>query len=300
MSRTGVVMQEFSIKDLESLTGIKAHTIRIWEQRYNLLSPARTDTNIRFYTGEDLKKLLNVSLLQKNGVKISKIAEMTTGQIAGKLAQLNGSADRSDHYLSMLKAAMMEYDEHTFREVCDGYMRDHTFEELFSDIFLPFLSEIGFLWQTNTICPAQEHFVSNLIRQFIFQQVHSLPLQINEASKNIVLFLPENEIHEISLLMIHYILRSRGHRTVFLGISVPLDDLIQIAEKLDNSVFISLFVTCPSEKDLPKYLDALHDMATKFNATVHLSGNLLAGMTFPHPQTISIHGNARQLLDAIA
>lgn len=292
-------MNEFSIKDLESLTGIKAHTIRIWEQRYNLLSPARTGTNIRFYSGEDLKKLLNVSLLQKNGVKISKIADLTSAQIANKLAELNGSADRSDHYVSLLKLAMMEYDEEAFRELCDTYLKTHDFESLFSELFIPFLYEIGFLWQTGTVCPAQEHFVSNLIRQFIFHNVHSLPFLPKPDGKNIILFLPDQEIHEISLLMFHYIFRKRGHRTVFLGISVPMEDLIQVAEKVPNPVFVSLFVTNPVDKEVPKYLQNLNDAFSSTDAVFHLSGYMLKGSTSPNPKSIVIHNSAQEILSSI-
>jgi MerR family transcriptional regulator, light-induced transcriptional regulator len=292
-------MKEFSIKDLESLTGIKAHTIRIWEQRYKLLTPARTGSNIRTYSGEDLKRLLNISLLNKNGVKISKIATMSAVQIADQLHRLNGATDRTHHYLSILKVAMMEYDEAAFRSVCEEYLKSHDFESLFSDVFLPFLNEIGYLWQTDTICPAQEHFVSNLIRQTIFVRTHNLPFIPAEYGKNIVLYLPENEIHEISLLMVNYIFRKRGHRTIFLGISVPIEDLLNVAEKLESPHFVSFFVTQPSKPNLPKYFKDLSEMFAESDAVFHLSGANLNGFESPDSNRFRIYPSVVDLISLV-
>ena len=198
-------MQEFSIKDLEHFTGIKAHTIRAWEQRYTLLNPRRTSTNIRFYTSEDLKLLLNVSLLNQHGHKISKIASMGEPEIRAAIRALGAAVTSEDHWLGMLKISMLNFDEQLFRSVSKTYEAQCGLSDLMLKLYLPFMGQIGMLWLTSAICPAHEHFVSNLIRQRLFRAVDDLPPVDAEYDDDVfALFLPEREIHDISLLMVHF------------------------------------------------------------------------------------------------
>ena len=167
-------MQEFSIKDLEHFTGIKAHTIRAWEQRYSLLNPRRTSTNIRFYTSDDLKLLLNVSLLNQNGHKISHIASMEETEMRHALQDLDAVKNKEEHWLGMLKISMLNFDEQLFRSVSSTFEQQHGLSDLLLKLYLPFMGQIGMLWLTSAICPAHEHFVSNLIRQRLYRAVDEL------------------------------------------------------------------------------------------------------------------------------
>ena len=194
-------VQEFSIKDLEHFTGIKAHTIRAWEQRYKLLEPRRTSTNIRFYTSEDLKLLLNVSLLNQNGHKISHIAAMGDGQILTALQELEVGANKEEHWLGMLKISMLNFDEQLFRSVSKTFEDEHGLSALMLKLYLPFMGQIGMLWLTSAICPAHEHFVSNLIRQRLYRAVDEIePTPPGYNGRLFAMFLPEREIHDISFV----------------------------------------------------------------------------------------------------
>ena len=231
-------MQEFSISDLEAFTGVKAHTIRIWEQRYGLLNPHRTDTNIRVYSDRDLKKLINVSMLNRLGFKISRIVAMTDDEIQQILVKSHERDSGEQHLLNMLKIAMLNFDSELFTQVCEHYIHTHSMDELLEEVFVPFLQELGILWQTSAICPAHEHFVSNLFRQHLSNAIQSVDEPLS-GETNYVLFLPPGELHELALMMVHYQLRRKGCRTVYLGQSVPLEDLGQVFMRVRNCVFVS-------------------------------------------------------------
>lgn len=292
--------QEFTIKELESFTGVKAHTIRIWEQRYGLLAPDRTDTNIRRYNDRDLKKLLNISLLNSLGYKISAISKMSDNDIATEIAKHNAVNPGDTHRMNSLKVAMLNYDEMLFDEIVDGHIEKYGLELTFKDVLLPFLNEIGLLWQTDAICPAHEHFISNLVRTKLLHHVSLLkPKSAEGSERTFVLFLPDLEIHELSLIMINYLLRVSGFRTIFLGISVPADDLKQIYNRIGAVEFISIFTTHPPMVLLSDYLKKL---AAEFEDTpchFHLSGYLLKGVKSPDSRTLSIYPDLAKLLEAI-
>lgn len=248
------IKNSFSIKDLENLSGIKAHTIRIWEKRYNLLEPERTDTNIRTYNVENLQKLLNISYLNNNGYKISKLARLGKDDLSNIINNISAMDSKYGQAINAFKLSMLNFDQKLFQSTYDNLIQDITFEEIFYDVFIPLLSEIGLLWQTDTITPAQEHFLSTLIRQKIILNTEIAQTEVSEIStKTFVLFLPENEIHELGLMFIHYKLISLGCTSIFLGPSVPIDNLKDILEFYDDVIFISYFTIKPDKENLQDY-----------------------------------------------
>lgn len=245
----------FSIKDLENLTGIKAHTIRIWEKRYELLEPERTDTNIRFYNLSHLQKLLNISFLNNNGLKISKIASLKTSEIHDQVRELASKGHVKNHAINTLKLAMLDFDQDLFYETYNGLIKSKSFRDICYEVFIPFLSEIGMLWQTDTITPAHEHFISSLIKQKILVNTELIQSKNKIEHKNaFVLFLPDNEIHEIGLLFVNYELVAKGQRSIFLGPSVPITSLTDVLAYYEQVTFISYFTVRPSKAELSNYL----------------------------------------------
>lgn len=261
------IQVNFSIKDLENLTGIKAHTIRIWEKRYNLLSPNRSETNIRNYSLTSLQKLLNISYLNNNGLKVSKIANLKEEEIPIKVREIASRAKVEDHAINALKMAMLNFDQVLFYSTYNNLLENKTFSEIFYTVFLPLLNEIGLLWQTNTITPAHEHFLSIHIKQKILLNIERLQsLEPKPKSKTFILFLPDNEIHDIGLLFINYQLRSKGYHTIFLGESVPMESLNDLLDFFDDITFISYFTVYPEEQNVFSYID-------KFSKTLLNNGN---------------------------
>ena len=269
------IAQQFSIKDLEHFTGVKSHTIRAWEQRYSLLIPKRTATNIRYYSGDDLKKLLNVSYLLEHGMKISKIADLSEQALLNLVQETQIEEGGLSAVFSQLKMSMLNYDEPLFRQVVDEYAGEYGLEATVLNVFLPFLSQIGVLWLTNSICPAQEHFISHLMRQELHAAISRVHYEPNQELPVVILYLPEREIHDISLLFIHYLCRARNLRSIFLGASVPFSDLITAAEQFPNARFVSYCTTHPSSAEAEDYVEFVNaefgDSENKF---------LLAGKVF--------------------
>ncbi len=216
-------MAIYSIRDLEKLTGIKAHTIRIWEQRYGLVTPARTDTNIRYYTDENLRHLFNVALLNKNGLKISKLAQMTPEEIAAKGAAIAQNNPNPNSQIDALTLAMIDLNEAAFEQVFVEYVGIHKFESAMLELVYPFLDKLRLLWLTNSISPAHEKFVGQIIRRKLMCAVdQAVP---KPDSPVFLLYSPEGEMQELTLLFIQYLLRSRGMRVAYLGANVAVGDL---------------------------------------------------------------------------
>ncbi len=222
-------MGQYSIKELEQLSGIKAHTIRIWEKRYNLIDPSRTSTNIRFYSDDDLKKIINVSLLNNNGIKISKIADMSLDDISKKVMDISEVLHDASIHIDQMVVAMIDMEEEMFEKIMNNLILHFGFEKMITDIVYPFLEKIGVLWLTHNITPAQEHFITNLIRQKIIVAIDGLPIP-SKSAKKILLFLPAGEMHEMGLLFYHYLTRKAGYRTYYLGQNVPHEDLKKIVQ----------------------------------------------------------------------
>ena len=217
-------MNAFTIKDIENLSGVKAHTIRIWEQRYDFLKPQRTDTNIRYYSNEELKIILNIALLNKFGYKISHINKMDVEEMHQKLNTLSYYQAQQERRINELICLMVDLEVESFEELLDKQIREKGIEKIISEIIFPFLERIGILWVTNNINPAQEHLVTNLIRQKIIVGIETSVSQI-KSNKVALLFLPEGEYHELGLLYVYYLLKKNGVKVLYLGADVPAADL---------------------------------------------------------------------------
>lgn len=272
------IAQQFSIKDLEHFTGIKSHTIRAWEQRYSLLTPKRTATNIRYYSGDDLKKLLNVGYLIEHGGKISKVAQLSDEALVDRVRDMQMEEGGLSAVFSQMKLSMLNYDEVLFREIVDEYTAQHGLDRTVLDVFLPFLSQIGVLWLTNTICPAQEHFISHLMRQELHAAVSNATIPVREDHPPLVLYLPEREIHDISLLFIHYLCRLKGLKSIFLGASVPFSDLIAVADQFPNAVFVSYCTTHPSSSEAGAYVELIDSEFVDTQNRFVLGGKVFEGV----------------------
>jgi len=255
------VKNSFSIKNLEHISGIKAHTIRIWEKRYNLLSPERTDTNIRRYSLDSLRKLLNITLLYKNGFKISKIANLEPKNIPFLVREIALENSSEKISINSLKLAMVNFDVEMFDRKYEALSENYSFEHVFFKIFVPLMSELGILWQTGAICPSHEHFITSLIKQKIHVQTEKIPNKnINEQSSvKFVLFLPENEIHELSILFLNYLVLSKGYQTIFLGQSIPLKSLKTLLPHNDFLHFVTYITVQPSRNDLHKFVISFNE-----------------------------------------
>ncbi|OAD45040.1 MerR family transcriptional regulator [Polaribacter atrinae] len=263
---------DFTIKDLENISGIKAHTIRIWEKRYNLLEPKRTETNIRFYSNENLQKLLNIVLLNNNDFKISKIAKMSDEELILQTRALAFAASLNDEAINSLKLSMFQFDKIMFNNVYHKLLEEKTFQEIFKDVFVPFLNDVGLLWQTDTLKPAHEHFISNLIVQKILINTEKLQFNIRNTTKTYVLFLPENEIHEIGLLYLNYELVLRGFHTVYLGQSLPLNNLDYFLESNNEICFITSLTIKPYDDKVEEYFREIEAMLGKSDKTFIATG----------------------------
>ncbi len=258
-----MVKTEFSIKDLENLSDVKAHTIRIWEKRYNLLEPKRTDTNIRRYDIESLKKLLNISYLYKAGHKISKLAEMNSLQIES-LIKKDSEAQTATYALETFKSAMLTFNSTQFDNILEDLLKKKSFREIYSRVFVPLLSNAGVLWQTGTVDACHEHFISERIKQtLILQSAKSKKEVAEKESPEFVLYLPSDELHEISLLYANYELISNGFPTLYLGANVPLESLKYVRKQKPLAIFVSYFTVQPESDNLKSYIENFKEIVGK-------------------------------------
>lgn len=263
----------FNIKDLENLSGIKAHTIRIWEKRYKVLQPMRTDTNIRVYDSEALQKLLNISTLNSFGYKISSIARMPKEKVPLLVRDVLANKGMANHVISSFKLAMMNFDTALFLNTYDSLLKDNTFRDIFHDYFLPLLREVGDLWQTGTITPAHEHFLSFLIKQKIVANIEKVQdKQGFKQGKTFVLYLPLNEIHELGLMFINYELLSHGYRTVYLGESVPVGCLTGLHDFFDNITFITHITVEPQMAEVNDYIEQMKNEVLTQGSMLYILG----------------------------
>jgi methanogenic corrinoid protein MtbC1 len=252
------VKNVFSIKDLENLSGIKAHTIRIWEKRYNVLEPMRTDTNIRFYDLAGLQKLLNITLLHNHGYKISKISKLPIDKISVMVREIINEKSVKHHAINSFKMAMINFDQTLFFNTFNNLLSEKSFREVFYEIFIPLMNEIGLLWQSDTISPAHEHFISYLIKQKLL--INTEKVQILEPTKTdkiFVLYLPENEIHELGLMYLNYEIILNGYKTIYLGESVPISSLKDIKRYFDSVVYVCYMTVEPLKENVNNYLKEL-------------------------------------------
>lgn len=253
------VKSNFSIKNLEHLSGIKAHTIRIWEKRYNLFEPERTDTNIRLYNLENLQKLLNVTLLYNNGYKISKIASLSQQEINENVHKLTINKNADDWSIGLFKLAMINFDQRLFTKTFNDLLEQFSFSEIFKNVFVPLMNELGVLWQTNSISPSHEHFITSLVKQKIHAMCEDLQQKsTRRTDRRFVLFLPDNEIHELGLLYLQYEVLNNGFQCVFLGQSVPIESLSNLIDIGEPITFISYFTIEPAQDKIETYLNTFN------------------------------------------
>lgn len=259
----------YTMSQVETLTGIKSHTLRVWERRYNLLNPKRTDTNIRYYSEQQLKKLLNINILLNNGFRISKVNELDENRFNQLVSEL--SANYSEKYedsINRLILCMLDLDEDSFNEVFRQNVMANGLLSTITNIIYPFLNQVGILWTTNKATPSQEHFISNLIRQKIITEIDNIKLIHKDAPK-IVLFLSENENHEIGLLLGYFIAKNLGWKVYYLGQNVPLDNIDEILDLSKAKVVFSVF-TAPKKE---QYFREFKEMANQRDALYLVSGN---------------------------
>jgi len=249
-------MNNFTIKDLENLSGIKAHTLRIWEQRYGFLKPERSFTNIRNYSNEELKQVLNISLLNKYGYKISKIDKMSSQEMGEKILSLTAVEAQQERIVNELIQKMIDLEMEEFDSILGTYILARGIERTVSNIIFPFLSRIGILWLTNHINPAQEHLVSNIIRQKLILGIEGTKA-VNAKNKSALLFLPEGELHELGLLFMHYLLKSRGINVIYLGANIPLKDVIYVARLKKPDFLHTHLTTAVQNFNLDKFLGSV-------------------------------------------
>jgi len=232
-------MDRYTIADLEKLTGIMAGTIRIWERRYRIIKPHRTDTNRRWYDDDDLKRIINISILNRHGLKISKIAELTGPQIAEQVALLTKDSTDSGTQINSLIVSMAEFNENAINETLLRSIIVRGFEETFENIVFPFLRRVGIMWHTGSVDIGAEHFVSNIFRKRLIAATDSLPSAVSNSGKRILLYLPENELHELGLLFYTFIVRKSGHEALYLGQSTPFNALADVAERWHPDILVT-------------------------------------------------------------
>ena len=259
------IKQNFSIKDLEHLSGIKAHTIRIWEKRYDILDPERTDTNIRTYNGENLQKLLNIAFLNGHGYKISRISKMHEEEINDLVRRISATSSEENRAKNSFKLAMMNFDDRLFQRTYNKLREKRNFREVFHDVFLPLLDEIGLLWQTDTIKPIHEHYIVELIKQKIYLNIAELKSEVPDShdEKLYVLFLPDNEIHDVGILYLNYELLNAGKNAIYLGPSLPLDNMDYLMKLHDNLIFVSYLTISPVNTNIQEFIQEFQDKICK-------------------------------------
>ena len=276
---------QYAIKDLERLSGIKAHTLRIWEQRYGILKPERTDTNIRYYTSDDLKHILNVSLLNSNGVKISKIAKLPADEIVKQAQSIFNNYNKESDQIDNLMLCMMDLNEAKFEKVISNCIIRFGFESTIEKILFPFMRQIGNLWQLGVVNPAQEHFISNLVRQKIIVATDGLFPESLTNPKTFLLYLPEHELHELGLLYCHFLIKAKGHKCLYIGQSVPLNDLFSVSDVIHPDVIVTVFTNPMPNNTTQAYIN---NLSVSFpNSTLMVSGRVF----FDPNETIELPKN---------
>ncbi|ACU05908.1 regulatory protein MerR [Pedobacter heparinus DSM 2366] len=252
-------VKKYSISDIESLIGIKAHTIRAWETRYNLVPPKRTPTNIRYYDEDDLKMLLNIVALNENGYKISRIAKLSRQQVSDLVRQLDSDWGNESIQLLNLSDATLKYDENEFSRILTGCIDEMGLVKTMDLVLFPFMKRVGMLWQTGTIDPSHEHFASSLIRDKIIVKIDKLEKPRKKKVLRFVLFLPEAEMHETGLLFARYLLKKCGHETLYLGSEIPYADIKKVISGYKPDYAFIVLTSLNLGKDLNKIIEKVMD-----------------------------------------
>lgn len=289
-------MNAFTIKDIETLSGIQAHTIRIWEQRYGFLKPQRTQTNIRHYNNEELKTILNVALLNRFGFRISRISKMSAEQMAQKILELTQVQAKHQHLINQILQHMIDMQLDEFDNVLTQMFANLGVEEAVIEVLFPFLERIGMLWIAGRINPAQEHFVSNLIRQKLLAATDNLPIPMSTSTK-VLLFLPEGELHEIGILFIQYLIKKNGLQNWYLGANVPASDIAFVANNKQPSYVYTHLTAVTQNFSLDKFISQLHEAVP--GIPIVISGPVVAGFSNTLPADVNILPSAKDILTFI-
>ena len=262
-------MQTYSIADLEKLSGIKSHTIRIWEKRYNIVSPERTDTNIRAYNDDQLKKILNISFLINNGLKISKIASLSLDELSTKVISLTSSTDSFEAQINDFVICSLQFDEPLFDKTYNSLRKNHTLSYIYENIFIPTLRRIGALWSSGELFPAQEHFLSNLIKQKFYHAIEEAETTIKRGKKA-YLFLPPWEDHDFALLYSNMVLKENGFDVVNVGKTISFESILQCVDKIKPDILFTTFIVGQKVTLLQKFCD---DLYSHSNTKLFFAGN---------------------------
>ena len=264
---------KYSIKDLERISGIKAHTLRIWEQRYEILNPERTSTNIRYYSSADLKRILNISLLNNNGYKISNIARLSDDVLLQEVEKFLNNYKKESDQVDSLVLCLMDMNEERFEKTINNSIVHFGFENTMEKIIFPFLRHLGNMWQVGMVSAAQEHYISNLIRQKLIVGIDKVIVPPNAAARIYLFFLPDSELHELGLLYTHYLAKTKGHKCVYLGQSVPLEDLVSISKTVKPHYLVTIFTAQMQDIEIRTFLTACNRQIP--DADFLLSGRLI-------------------------
>ncbi|MDR3681620.1 MAG: MerR family transcriptional regulator [Flavipsychrobacter sp.] len=294
-----IQLNRFSIRDIENLTGIKAHTIRIWEQRYGILQPKRTDTNIRYYDADDLKVALRISLLNNHGYKISRIHQMSAHDMSSLIQKINDSGFKLQLLVSELLEATLAMDIDLFEELLNGYLKKNGVEDMVEQLIFQYLEKIGMMWMTDRIFPAQEHLISNVIYRKLAVAIETLPPKQPDAGPKVLLFLPEGELHDIGLMYIYYMLLKNGKAPIYLGPNTPLQDALLVYTHMKPE-YVYIHLTAPAnEFDVNKYVYKLE--AHFKDSTVLLSGGAITSKKIvSRPHNVKILKNLEEVRNVLS
>jgi len=263
-------MVVYSIKDLEKLSGVKAHTLRIWEKRYNIIQPKRTETNIRYYLDEDLKHVLNIAFLNRKGMKISKIAMLEQEEIEHKVAELTEVDLEFENQLDGLTLALLELNEYQFDKIIEKNIQQMGFKDTMMDVIYPLLDKLSTMWMTGSINSAHEKFVSNIIRRKTITAIDNLEINRDKTAPKFLIYLPENENHELSLLFLHYLIKHKKFRVINLGLNVGKYELLDAYDICHPEYIFTIINDSFSEKPLQPYINSLEKEFNK--STILLTG----------------------------
>ncbi len=276
----------FSIKDIEAVSGIRCHTLRIWEQRYGIIQPKRTDTNIRYYDDEDLRFIINISILNRHGYKISEIAKMNGDQIKEAILKFVEHQNEYESQIKGLISAMLSFDEYQFHKIITTSVIQLGLENTMIKIVFPFLNEVGILWQIGSIHPSHEHFASNIVKQKLYVAIDGQVGRYAENRKKFLLFLPEREQHSIGLLFANYLLRSRGQQVLFLGQEVPVDDLKDACAGQQPDYIFTILTAAHIDVDKQKFIDTLSEYWPK--TQIFVAGIQFSNCDLQYPENVRV------------
>ena len=288
-------MESYSVAQVESITGISGHKLRIWERRYKFLKPKRTPTNIRFYTADDLKLLINVGILTRHGNRISKIGSLSSKEISEKVIELLTDTDTDfEDDISSLMLSAINFDENLFNNIFQRQLVRSGFLATITDLIYPFLNRVGVMWTASRIIPSQEHFITNLVRQKIISSIDSLQQPAHDAPE-ILLFLFEGEDHELPLLIASFIIKDLGWKVYYLGQNIPLNDIVTIIKKRNIPTVMSM-ITAPQ---IDKVSNLIYDLISNTDVHLILSGSKKNIPNFENLETVSVVNNPTELISQL-